>query len=208
MYKPGNFGRQVLDLRERQRQLALYSDAAGGEDPLLDFYVKVTARVLRCERCSIFIRDRATGKVWLKTGTGLRERDIVVDVDVSIVGKVIESGEPVMVEGLDQREGIHREVDARTGFTTRNVLCVPVWSINGKRVTGAVQILNKHDGEPFTDSDLAELVEMARFLQLALETALVNQQSARLVRGLIRVTLAAMFVAMVFALGFAAALFG
>ena len=165
------YGTGVREVRERLRQLALYRDAVGGDDPLLDFYVKVTAKVLDCERCSIFIRDRATGKVFLKSGTGLKERDIVVDVDTSVVGKVIETGEPVIMEGMHQREGVHKAIDARTGFTTRNILCIPVYSLNSKRVVGAVQVLNKVDGTPFD-----ELLPGAGALHRALADALREGQ--------------------------------
>jgi adenylate cyclase len=201
------YGTGVREVRERLRQLALHRDAVGGDDPLLDFYVKVTAKVLECERCSIFIRDRPTGKVFLKSGTGLKERDIVVDVDTSVVGKVIETGEPVMMERMHEREGTHRAVDAKTGFTTRNILCIPVYSLNSARVVGAVQVLNKKDDTPFDEDDQAVLTELARFLELSLETALANQQAQRAMRDLTRWTVAAVALAAVFGLGFLAALF-
>ena len=61
---------ELADIRERQRQLALQSGDAG-DDPLLDFYVRVMAKMLDAERCSIFIREPDSGKVWLKCGTAL-----------------------------------------------------------------------------------------------------------------------------------------
>ena len=198
------YGSGVREVRERLRQLALYRDATGGDDPLLDFYVKVTAKVLECERCSIFIRDRGTGQVFLKSGTGLKERDIVVDVDTSVVGRVIESGEPIVMEGMQQREGAHKAVDARTGFTTRNILCIPVHSLNHRRVVGAVQVLNKVDGTPFSEDDQAVLTELARFLELSLESGVANQQAARAMRDLINWLAIAVGLAAVFGLGFLA----
>jgi GAF domain-containing protein len=195
------YGTGVQEVRERLRQLALYRDAVGGDDPLLDFYVKVTAKVLDCERCSIFIRDRQTGKVFLKSGTGLKERDIVVDVDTSVVGKVIETGEPIIMEGMHQRDGVHKSIDAKTGFTTRNILCIPVYSLNSKRVVGAVQVLNKVDGTQFNEDDQAVLTELARFLQLSLETGLANQQAQRAMRNLTNYLIGAALLAAVFGAG-------
>lgn len=200
------YGSGIGEVRERLRQLALYRDAVGGDDPLLDFYVKVTAKVLECERCSIFIRDRQTGKVFLKSGTGLKERDIVVDVDTSVVGKVIESGEPIVMEAMQERDGAHKAVDAKTGFTTRNILCIPVYSLNSKRVVGAVQVLNKRDGSAFDEDDQAVLTELARFLELSLETALANQQAQRALRQSTLLAWAAVAVAAFCALGMLALL--
>jgi len=178
MTKGTSIAREPSDLRERQRQLALHSGEAG-DDPLLAFYVRVMAKMLDAERCSIFIREPDTGKVWLKCGTALGQRDIVVDLDTSIVGQVVRSGESVFIDGLEHKEGPHKTVDARTGFTTRNILCVPVTTLDGTVVAGAVQVLNKNSGTtPFTDEDEALLEESAHFLQLAIETAFVNQLSA------------------------------
>lgn len=185
----------VANIRERQRQLALQSGDAG-DDPLLDFYVRVMAKMLDAERCSIFIREPDTGKVWLKCGTALGQRDIVVDIDTSIVGQVVKTGESVFIEGLEHKQGPHKAVDARTGFTTRNILCVPVTTLDGKVVAGAVQVLNKKGGTvPFSDEDEAMLDDSAHFLQLAIETAFVNQLSAGALDRMTRYAITAAVVA-------------
>ena len=182
----------VADIRERQRQLAAHSGGAG-DDPLLDFYVRVMAKMLDAERCSIFIREPDTGKVWLKCGTALGQRDIVVDIDTSVVGQVVKSGKALFIDGLENKQGPHKAVDARTGFTTRNILCIPVTTLDGKVVAGAVQVLNKQAGSvPFSDEDATILEDSAHFLQLAIETAFVNQLSAG---ALIRMTNYAMAAA-------------
>ena len=205
MSSPIAFVKQLAALRERQRQLALHSGAIG-EDPLLDFYVKATARLLDCERCSIFIRDPASGSVWLKSGTGLGVRDIVVDVDASVVGQVVRSGQPVIVEGMEHKEGAHKHVDAKTGFRTRNILCIPVWTLDGTTVAGAVQVLNKKEGAAFNEEDQATLLDMAHFLQLAIETAFVNQESARTLGRLSRIASGLVAFTALLALAFIAAL--
>ena len=197
---------EVADIRERQRQLALQGGEAG-DDPLLDFYVRVMAKMLDAERCSIFIREPDTGKVWLKCGTALGQRDIVVDIDTSIVGKVVTTGEPVYIEGLENLPGPHRAVDARTGFTTRNILCVPVTTLDGKIVAGAVQVLNKKGGSvKFTEEDEAVLEDSAHFLQLAIETAFINQRSADALTRMSRYALSLGAVAAVLALALAVVL--
>ena len=191
----GSGSGNLAELRERQRQLALQSGDAG-DDPLLDFYVRVMAKMLDAERCSIFIREPDSGKVWLKCGTALGQRDIVVDIDTSVVGKVVKTGESVFIENMEQLPGPHKTADARTGFTTRNILCVPVTTLDGKVVAGAVQVLNKKGGVvAFNEEDETMLEDSAHFLQLAIETAFVNQLSAgalaRMTRYAIGVTLLA-----------------
>ena len=48
------------------------------DSALLDLFVKIIARTLDAERCSIFIHDPVKEKVWLKSGTGVGEREIEV----------------------------------------------------------------------------------------------------------------------------------
>lgn len=198
MSKGTNHSGSLADIRERQRQLALQGGEAG-DDPLLDFYVRVMAKMLDAERCSIFIREPDTGKVWLKCGTALGQRDIVVDIDTSVVGKVVKTGEAVFIENMEQLPGPHKAVDARTGFTTRNILCVPVTTLDGKLIAGAVQVLNKHGGRvKFTEEDEALLEDSAHFLQLAIETAYVNQLSAGALARITRWAIAATVAAVAF----------
>jgi len=197
---------EVAEIRERQRQLALQSGDAG-DDPLLDFYVRVMAKMLDAERCSIFIREPDSGKVWLKCGTALGQRDIVVDIDTSVVGKVVKTGETVFIENMEHLPGPHKAVDARTGFTTRNILCIPVTTLDGKIIAGAVQVLNKHGGTVrFNDEDETMLEDSAHFLQLAIETAYVNQLSAGALDRMTRYAMALGAVALALALILAAVL--
>jgi GAF domain-containing protein len=167
-------GDEVAQLDERRQQI-LQHWSSGEDNPLLSFYVKVMTKMIGAERCSIFISDPSSGLIWLKCGTELQERAIEVQAEGSIVGDVIRTGAPVRFEHLEEREGVHKNIDEATGFVTRSVLCVPIRTLDGERVAGAVQLLNKIDGE-FTVEDQAELEEMAHYLQLSIENIYFNQE--------------------------------
>lgn len=170
--------KQIEHLDEQKAHLNAEFDATENR-ALLDFYIKIMPRVLNAERCSIFIYDPDSMTIWLKGGTRVEERDIEVTGEYdSIVGDVITTGKYKIVSGLDQKNGVHKEMDERTGFKTRNILCIPIRSLDGKKVTGAVQILNKKDGKEFSDEDRILLEEMAHFLQLTIENIFYNQESA------------------------------
>src|SRR3972149_11642041 len=128
------------------------------------------ARGMNAERCGIFIFDPDKKIIWLKAGTGLQERGIQVTGEFdSVVGKVISSGQHIIVSGLDKEHGIHKQTDEITGFVTRDILCTPIKSLDGRRVMGAVQLLNKKDGKSFNDDDLSLITEMAHYLELTME---------------------------------------
>lgn len=153
--------------------------ATGGSIPLLEFYVKTMPSVLNAERCSIFIYDPQSKTTWLKCGTGLQERDIEVTGEYeSVVGKVISTGQYKIVSDLEKKNGIHKQTDQTTGFVTRDILCIPIKSLDGTKVVGAVQLLNKKDGTQFNDKDRGILEEMAHYLELTIENIFFNQEAA------------------------------
>ena len=48
-----------------------------------------------------------------------------------------------------------RSIDGKTGFTTENLLVVPIWSKDEKKIIGAIQLLNKRTkGEDREDSSV------------------------------------------------------
>lgn len=156
-----------------------------GNKALLEFYVKIMPKVLNAERCSIFIRDPATREIWLKAGTGLAEREIRVgESDDSVVGEVVTTGEHRIISGLEERNGVHKEIDRKTGFVTRDILSIPIKSLDGNEVMGAVQVLNKTDGSSFTDDDRKLLEEMAHYLELYIENLFFNAEATGLLRSI------------------------
>ena len=53
-----------------------------------------------------------------------------------------------------------RNVDLRSGYRTLNMLVVPVWDIDGRKVIGVLQVLNKRSG-PFERRDQMLLERIA-----------------------------------------------
>ena len=176
--------KQIEHLDEKKTYLNAEFDATENH-ALLDFYIKIMPKVLNAERCSIFIYDPESMTIWLKGGTQVKERDIEISGEYdSVVGDVITTGKYRIVTGLNEKSGIHKEMDERTGFKTRNILCIPIRSLDGKQVMGAVQILNKKDGSEFNDEDRVLLEEMAHYLQLTIDNIFYNQESAGVMENL------------------------
>src|SRR6185503_13362718 len=66
------------------------------------------------------------------------------------------------------------EVDKRTGYRTRTILCVPIRNKAGK-ILAALQLLNKQEGS-FNESDADFLNTLSGHMGLALENAQLHQQ--------------------------------
>lgn len=147
---------------------------------LIAFYVNVLPVIVPAERCTVFILEMGTQKICSIIGTGLQKMRIEPPKDKSIVGNVISTGQPMIADGLESSYGYHSEVDRRTGFVTRNMVCAPIKSLTGHGITGAVQVLNSTQGRAFTADDLATVNEVAGHLSISIESILLNQEILRI----------------------------
>lgn len=76
---------------------------------------------------------------------------------------------------------LRREVDLYTGYTTRNILCMPI--VSRGSVIGVVQMVNKISGSAFSKTDENNFKMFAVFCALALHCANVSALSAFLLCG-------------------------
>ncbi len=86
-----------------------------------------------------------------------------------VAGWVATHGTPVIVNSPDHDFRFNRKVDLRTGFLTRNILCVPM-KMKGQ-VIGVLQVLNKSDDDGFDNEDLELLLTIASQAAVAVENA-------------------------------------
>ena len=147
---------------------------------LIQFYVDILPKIMGTERCTIYLIEMATDKICSLFGTGLKEQQINPPREGSIVGEVISSGQGVIVNDLEKREGYHTQVGAKTGFIANNMICVPIKSASTHGVTGAIQVLNKRLSGSFTRDDMSQLEEVAKFLALSIDNIIINQEILRI----------------------------
>ncbi len=143
---------------------------------LMRFFVAVFPPLVQAERCSIFIYGPDADSAWLKFGTGVKEKEIVAPKEGSIVGRTISSGATIFGSGLEGHSGFHALVDQKTDFITRNLMSVPIFSLAEKRCIGAVQVLNKLNGDGFNKQDELLLQQVIRYLALAIEHNIITEE--------------------------------
>lgn len=172
------FAMKLEELRLKQ-QLINKAWEKANNNQLLDLFIDILPRALNVERCSIFILDPKEDHVWLRCGTGVQPKQIQVPKWSSVVGSVISSGEYKIEYDMEQNVGIHDTVDLQTGFTTKNALCVPIFGVSTNKVTGAIQVLNKKEAEPYTTEDRELLERVAFNIQMAIESMFVRQETLK-----------------------------
>lgn len=155
---------------------------------LLEFFMEVLAIAVNAERCSIFIHDPVSDGVWLKCGTGLAERALIIPKTGSNVGRVIATGQYVHINAPEQQSSFAKKVEILTGFKTENMLCVPIKSPTKCTsircdIPGAIQVLNKQgDGREagFTDADRIILEKAAQHLGIVIENIYLSQEIVKI----------------------------
>ena len=86
-----------------------------------------------------------------------------------IAGCVAEEGSPRFIHDAQSDPRLMREIDERSGFTTRSIVCVPL-NIHGK-VLGVIEIVNVEDMDGFRSRKLPILTILADYAAIAIENA-------------------------------------
>lgn len=127
-------------------------------DIMLDVILDITAKETHCERTSLFLNDPSTNQLFTRSAMGLGTAEIRMPNDAGLAGHSFQTRESIILNDAYADPRFNRESDKALGFKTRNILCVPVHTMDGE-VIGAAQALNKIDGE-FTADDQACLEAM------------------------------------------------
>lgn len=97
--------------------------------------------------------------------------------DQGVVGWVVANQEPLIVPDVTQDERFFAEIADGVNFDVRSLLCAPL-AAKGK-IIGAIQVLNKMQGDRFDDDDLDILTSFAAQSAVAIENARLYQDLKR-----------------------------
>lgn len=138
---------------------------------VLDGLTQRIGSLLGAERATLFLVEPQRGEMWsLYAGGGddAAPLRLVVQLGKGIAGKVAVSGQPRSVPDAYADPDFDPSYDRRSGFHTRNILCLPITNREG-RVLAVAQLLNKRDGA-FSEEDESELADLAPALGPILES--------------------------------------
>jgi adenylate cyclase len=152
-------------LLEVTRRMASY----GTLDQVLQALVEMTTTELNAERGSLFLNDPDTNELYSRVAQGNIQREIRILNTSGVAGYVYTAGEALIIHDAYADDRFNRSIDEQTGFTTRNILCVPIRTVKGE-IIGVAQTLNKRNGK-FTKQDLNLLEAMTSQGTLALQSA-------------------------------------
>jgi putative ABC transport system ATP-binding protein len=148
-------------------------------DQVLEAFTLKVGQILHADRATLFLVDQMRGELWSKVAQsdGERPLEIRIPINAGIAGQVASSGEVRNIPDVYDDPLFNKDVDRKTGYRTRSMLCVPI--VDTQNVVFAVaQLLNKNGGEPFGVPDEARLREFASSIGVVLESWLRMTKSA------------------------------
>ena len=113
------------------------------------------------------------GAAYDNRATQKRAREVRFSLDQLVAGKVIRTGEPIIVPDTSKDIELHQERDRKLGYTTRNLLLVPLKIRN--RTIGVLCAINRKEGV-FDDKDTDLLSMIAGTVALSVENARVSHE--------------------------------
>ncbi|HEV3138377.1 MAG TPA: sigma-54-dependent Fis family transcriptional regulator [Pirellulales bacterium] len=143
-------------------------------EPLLVQMAEAATRLFHCDRASIFLWDRQNRLLIGRPALGVKGGELRVADDRGVVGRVLQSGQPMRVDDATQPDVIDHQIGAQLRYRTRTLLCVPMQSRSGERL-GVFELLNKTSGK-FTQDEEIELTELAAHAAVALENVQDRQR--------------------------------
>ena len=168
---------QLLSLLEVVRQMGQVRDL--GE--LLSYIGTHCTRAVNADRCTVFLVDKERKQLWSRYSKG-EEEEIRFSMGLGIASECIRTNKSLVIENPYDHPLFNSEIDQKTGYKTRNILCIPLTNVAGE-VVGCFQVINKNVGA-FEKVDVPILSAFASQAAIAIETALLVEQRDRMIHRL------------------------
>jgi len=136
-------------------------------DQLFASILTVARQELGVERGTLYFVDEGRQEIWAKVAEQAAE--IRLPFGRGLAGTVAATGQEIILHDAYSDSRFDRSQDARTGFRTRSMLCVPIRNRNAK-IVGVLQLLNKMHGA-FGEKDLRFLAAISDHMAIAMENA-------------------------------------
>jgi len=169
-------------LRHRQDLLEIMNTDV--EKINLDFLTVAVVELSRAQRGSIYLVDEVSNQLifMIDTPSGGKKETRIPLVPASIAGAAVLTNKAINITDCYSDERFDCTFDTRTGFHSKQMLCVPVTSDNGK-VIGAIQLINTSHGRAFTDLDCDIIRGLRVYVQIAILNHKAKVEANRAVRG-------------------------
>ena len=166
---------ELATLNEVSRTISSTLDLSN----VLDLIMKKVVEILDVEAGSLLLVDSESGDLAFEVALRGQDKELLAGLRLpmgkGIVGHVAQSGQTLIVNDVAGDPRWDQQIDEKTGFATRSILCVPM--ISRERVIGVIEVINHRHGGPFTESEANLLTSFAAQAAVAIENARLYTQT-------------------------------
>jgi signal transduction histidine kinase len=169
---------KLLERYERIIEISQKLTSTLDHNSLLQQIISAASELINTEAASILLIDPLTGELRFEYATNINPHEmekIVVPIEGSIAGWIAKHGEPRVIQDTSSEPEHFGTVDDTIEFETRNLLGVPMRTHT--KVIGVLEVVNKRDGEKYTETDVNTLTTLAGQAAIAIENARLFRQS-------------------------------
>ena len=178
-------GPSLLEIEVRGlTDASLVIHSVKSRDELMTRAARVITEMLEAEGSNIALRDPESGDLVFYLGIGekySRLESFRLAEGEGVTGWCVRTRSSVIVNDVRTDPRFSVRADAESGFTTRNILCVPLM-VNDECI-GAMSVVNKKRGEGFRERDRVLCEAMASQIGVAIQNVQLTRaavESARL----------------------------
>ena len=180
---------QIVQLQKANRRLSISSQLTQefvgqvkGVKHLMNTVFDRVLETLDAEAGSLWLVDKKGQQNICHLAEGPAKKGVLglrLPLGKGVVGAVIESQQPEVILDCSLDERFSKDVDSRTGFVTRSMICVPL-VIDGESY-GAIQIVNKRHGVngQFDEDDQELVIQLAAGASLSVKNARILEMESR-----------------------------
>ncbi|MBW8010200.1 MAG: GAF domain-containing protein [Chloroflexi bacterium] len=167
----GRLQRAIKALTGLQQKL----DSIGPETNVYRLINEILAAALDAvdsENGSLLLLDEESGELVFVEVIGEARESLMhyhLPSGVGVAGWVVENRQPKLVEDVRLDPQFSSMVDKLTGLKTASLICVPL--LDGKRVIGAIEVINTPTNRPFNTADRDVMLLVARLAAIAIDLA-------------------------------------
>jgi HD-GYP domain-containing protein (c-di-GMP phosphodiesterase class II) len=144
--------------------------------PLISSITQMTLYALSASASSLLLLDEEKAGVvnrYSDGPLGKKYSRAYLSNQAGVSSWVMKNGKPLLVRDITKDERFNKNAEDIAGLVVRSVACAPL-VIQGK-IAGAIEVLNKLDGNDFNEDDLRVLVGLTSNAALTLEKVKVNE---------------------------------
>eukprot|EP00986_Skeletonema_menzelii_P000632 scaffold175_cov134-Skeletonema_menzelii.AAC.2 len=134
----------------RELRLGARSQLSREIDSITRLVVKSFKKVILAERCALFLHDESTQELYFKpvgdNESHARLKEIRFPANQGVAGWCATNKQCLNIPNAYKDHRFNSDIDKKTGFRTRTILCQPVLS-DDNTLLGVIQMVNKTKGD-------------------------------------------------------------